>query len=52
LQLLAGLLSLFLARPVGMQSLLQRMTATSTELKRSEKLLKEAKKEAITLLKR
>ena len=52
LQLLSGILSLFLARPASMQSLLQKMIAASTELKRSEKLLKEAKQEALALLKR
>jgi len=51
-KLLAGLLNLFLARPIGMQSLLQKMTAASTELKRSEKLLKSAKQNAVNLLKR
>ena len=43
---------MFLVRPVGMQSLLQKMAGASTELKRSEKLLKTAKQDAVILLKR
>jgi hypothetical protein len=37
---------------MGVNSLLQNMAAASTELKRSEKLLKNAKQQATTLLKR